>query len=521
MVTVFLLALPLAGLALLLIQPAWDVMWQHNPSHFWLVVGVALVAVLVGLIMGEAARKRRDPRVFLVSLAFLSASGFLALHALATPGVLLEGSNAGFDIATPVGLFVASLFAAGSAMDRITTAVSERVQQVFRLGVIGLLLAWAVVSLAGLPPLDDPHLVEEGQGWLVAIGVAGTVIYAVAAVLYLRIYRERRARLVLAVVATWVLLGESMLAVTVSRNWHLSWWEWHLLMAAAFVVTAVAVRNEYRRLDSVPATFSGLYLDSTLGRVDRERADAVKALVALDAPPGDVAARFGLSSDEAAVLIHAAQEIRKLDELFAPYLSSQLASRLRSDPETGRLGGETREVSVLFADLAGFTAFSERASSGEVVEMLNEYWSRTLPAVEANGGYVDSIAGDAVIVVFNVAGGEPDHPYRACVAARSFQTASAEVAAGHSNWPRFRIGVNTGAVTVASVGSTGRRSFTVIGDAVNIAARLQAEAAPGEVLIGETTRSALGARGTVEPVGELDLKGKELPVPAFRLIDVA
>jgi adenylate cyclase len=520
MLIVLLLVLPLAGLALLLIRPEWDVVWQHNPSHFWLVVGVALVAVLVGLVMGEAARKRRDPRVFLVSLAFLSASGFLALHALATPGVLLEGSNAGFDIATPVGLFVASLFAAGSGMDRITNAVSERTQQMLRLGVIGLLLAWAVVSLAGLPPLSEPQLVEAGEGWLVAIGVAGTLIYGVAAFLFLDVYRERRARLVLAVVATWVLLAESMLAVTVSRNWHLSWWEWHLLMAAAFVVTAIAVRNEYRRLDSVPATFSGLYLDSTLGRVDRQRADAVKALVALDATPGEVSERFGLSSDEAAVLTHAAQEIRRLDELFGPYLSAQLASRLRSNPETARLGGETREVSVLFADLAGFTSFSERASSGEVVEMLNEYWSRTLPAVEANGGYVDSIAGDAVIVVFNVAGDQPDHAYRACVAAMTFQQASGEVASRHPGWPRFRIGVNTGEATVASVGSLGRRSFTVIGDTVNTASRLQGEAAPGEVLIGEPTQVALGGRGVTEPAGELTLKGKDSPVSTFRLLEI-
>ena len=113
------------------------------------------------------------------------------------------------------------------------------------------------------------------------IGIAGMVLYGIAALRYVGIYRRRSVPLVLAIVATWVLLGEAMLAVTVSSNWHLGWWEWHVLMALAFLVAALAVRKEYRRQDSVPAAFSSLYLDSTLGRVDRERADAVKALSSL------------------------------------------------------------------------------------------------------------------------------------------------------------------------------------------------------------------------------------------------
>lgn len=516
--TAVLLVLPVAGLLLLLLRPEFDVMWQHNPSHFWLVVGVAVVAVLIGLVMGEAARRRRDLRVFLVSLAFLAASGFLALHALATPSVLLPGPNAGFDIATPVGLFVASVFAATSGLASSSSDVSDGVHQGLRFGLIGLLVAWAVVSLTRLPPLDDPSLVEAGEGWLVVIGVLGMALYGLAALRYLSLYRTRRTSLVLAVFATWVLLGEAMLAVTVSTNWHLSWWEWHVLMAAAFAVTAVAVRNEYRRQDSVPATFSGLYLDSTLGRVDSDRAQAVKALVALDDDAGDLAARFGLTGDEAAVLAHAAREVRRLDRLFAPYLSAQLAGSLRRDPDLARLGGDEREVTVLFADLAGFTAYSEQVEPGRVVGMLNEYWSRTLPLVEANGGFVDSIAGDAVIVVFNVAGDQPDHAVRACHAGMGLRQAGSEVTDAHPGWPRFRVGINTGNAIVGNVGSADRRSFTVIGDAVNVASRLQAAAEPGEVLIGQRTSRLAGDGIVAEPVGALDLKGKSEPVQVFRLV---
>lgn len=92
------LALSLApiGFVLLLAQPEWDVHWEDHRAHFWLVFSVALVCALLGLVMSEAASRRGDARVFLVGLAFLVSSGFLGLHALATPGVLLDGKNTGF-----------------------------------------------------------------------------------------------------------------------------------------------------------------------------------------------------------------------------------------------------------------------------------------------------------------------------------------------------------------------------------------------------------------------------------------
>ena len=103
-----LVTLPLAGLSLLLAAPTADVHWEHHPAHFWLVLGAAAISAIARLrhrgrgLAGAATR-----RLFLVSLAFLAAAGFLGLHALATPGVLLDGPNAGSSLATPVGLLVA------------------------------------------------------------------------------------------------------------------------------------------------------------------------------------------------------------------------------------------------------------------------------------------------------------------------------------------------------------------------------------------------------------------------------
>ena len=97
------LTIPLLGLGLLLARPEWELVWHHNPAHFWLVLSVAAVNAVLAHATGVAAGRRADARVLLVSYTFLTTAGFLGLHALATPGVLLDAPNAGFVIATPIG----------------------------------------------------------------------------------------------------------------------------------------------------------------------------------------------------------------------------------------------------------------------------------------------------------------------------------------------------------------------------------------------------------------------------------
>ena len=110
-------ALPMIGLWLLIARPEFDLTWEDHAAHFWLVLLTAAVNVGLALVVGEAAYRRSDARLYLVSLTFLCAAGFLALHALATPKVILEGANAGFVIATPIGVFIAGLFALASAVE--------------------------------------------------------------------------------------------------------------------------------------------------------------------------------------------------------------------------------------------------------------------------------------------------------------------------------------------------------------------------------------------------------------------
>jgi adenylate cyclase len=438
---VVLLALlaPLVGFLALLAIPSADLVWEHHPSHFWLVLGTAAIAAGLGWSIGVTARRRVDARLFLVSLAFVTAACFLGLHALATPGVLLAGPNTGFVIATPVGLLLASAFALWSSM-RLD---GDRARWVLaRTGLLdGIVIAavaiWGVWSLASLPGLQHSVPPETGSPGLWALAAPGITLYAIAFVRYLHLAHVRRSRLALAVAASWALLAEAMLAVTLARNWHVTWWEWHLLMLAAFAAVAIVARRlpESER-------FGDLYLDET--------------------------------------------------------------------------ASGTREVSVLFADLMGFTTFSEAHTSDEVQTILNTYFAAVVPAVQAEQGRVDRYIGDAVMATWNTGTEQPDHARRAARAAMAFQVAAEGVARTHPGWPRFRVGVNSGDATVGLLGGAGERGYTVLGDTVNLASRLEGLAPPGGVVIGNTTLAHLGS-ARVSSLGTTRVKGRDEPVSVWLL----
>jgi class 3 adenylate cyclase len=519
----------MAGLVLLLAEPRLDVMWEHHPSHFVLVLGVALVNVALGLATSEAARRRADTRLFLVSLALLSSAAFLALHALATPGVLLENPNSGFVVATPVGLLLGSCFAAASALelgDR-GTILLRRWQPWLRIGLAALVVAWAAVSLAGLPPLDRPPP-EEAPLALRALAPVGIALYGFAAVRYAMLYTRRRRTLPLTVTVAFILLAEAMVAVAVARSWHASWWEWHVLMAAAFGAILVGADLEYRRERSLSAAFGGLYLERTLETVERRYSDALAELVAAlagDEPLTPIIEGLrseGFNAEEVRILERSARELRRVDDLFRPYVGPLLAERLQREPELGRLGGAEVDASVLFADLAGFTSFSEGHGPSEVIEMLNGYWSLAVPAIaQREGGLIERFAGDAVMAVFNALGDQPDHAVRATRAGLALRDETERLAEEHPDWPRFRVGVNSGAVVVGNVGAGEQRSFTAIGDATNLAARIQAAAEPGQLLIGPQTYERVRDQVEAELLGALELKGKRDPTEVYAVVGLA
>jgi class 3 adenylate cyclase len=228
--------------------------------------------------------------------------------------------------------------------------------------------------------------------------------------------------------------------------------------------------------------------------------------------------REGASDEEVALLSEAAREVRRLDAAFRPYLPSVVSQGIRDvGPDRAPLGGEEREVSVVFADLAGFTTFSETRSPTEVITMLNEYWGAVVPVIDAAGGVIEHFAGDGVMAIFNAGGDQPDHARRAARAGLAITAAGRPVSQAHPQWPVFRVGVNTGTAVVGDVGSDARRSFAAIGDAINTAARLMAVGQPGDVVVGKATWDALGEERVGESLGAVMVKGKSARVEAWRL----
>ena len=437
-ITAVILTVPLLGLLLLLAQPALDLRWEHHPAHFWLVLITALLSAVLAYATGDAAGRRGDARLLYVSLAFLSSAGFLGLHALSTPGVLLDKPNTGFLIATPVGLAIGSVFAALSTAefsgDRAVRHV--RIGKRLRWALLGLMVLWAVWSLASLPPLDrPPKFAERFPLWL---AIPAVLLYAGSAVRYVQLWRRRPSLMLLAVPSALILLAESMVAIAFARNWHLSWWEWHVLMLLAFGLVALSARASWRE-----ERFAELYLPQTSA--------------------GD------------------------------------------------------REISVLFADLEGFTSFSETHEPDEVASMLNEYFAVAVPAVVAPyGGDVDRIIGDALMVTFNKRGDQPDHAHRAAGAGLALQKATLDLGNHHPEWPRFRVGINSGHVSVSLLGAEGGRTHTIIGDTVNIASRIESTAPIGGVAIGPDTKALLQDAVTT-PIGTLHLKGRQEPLQVYLL----
>jgi adenylate cyclase len=434
-------AVPLALLTLVRQQPQLDARWENHPAHFWLVLIAAAAAVALGYTVFAAACRRRDARLVLVSLAFVVSAGFLGLHALATPGVLL-GANPGFELATPVGLLVGGAFVAASGVE-LGRAASDRVVRRARLALGALVAAmalWATLSLARLPPLDGELAQEELNGWQTWLGVVGVLLYAAGSAGYARLYRRRGSRFLFAVTSGFALLAAAMIVIAFAENWRISWWEWHLLMLAAFLLIAAAARSEWHE-----ERFSALYLEQTLAGA--------------------------------------------------------------------------RDASVLFADLAGFTSYSERTDPAAVAEMLNAYFGKLVPALRDLGGDVHQLIGDAIMVVFNKDGDQPEHALLAARAGLALQVEAAAIAAAEPGWPRFRVGVNSGLVQAAVLGGeSGHRKHGLVGDTVNLAARLESEAPVGEVVIGAGTLERLPESATVRPLPRLRVKGKEEPVEAYVLV---
>ena len=211
---------------------------------------------------------------------------------------------------------------------------------------------------------------------------------------------------------------------------------------------------------------------------------------------------------------------RQVDDLLHRYLEPGVVDSIIADPTRGELGGVQMEVSVMFADLTGFTAFADRVEPAAAVALLNEAFAAAVPVVRAAGGTIVQFAGDAMMVIWNAPRAQPDHACLAARAAIGLQRATAHFAEDPAH-PRFRVGLNTGLALVGNIGTAELKDFSAIGDTTNLAARLQSFAAPGSIVIGPRTRELIGELATVRDLGLHELKGKAAPLPLYELLEMA
>jgi len=207
----------------------------------------------------------------------------------------------------------------------------------------------------------------------------------------------------------------------------------------------------------------------------------------------------------------------RVDALLRSYLSPDVAAALIEDPDRASLGGVEVDVTVLFADLGGYTPFAERATPTEVVEMLNAVFGAAVPVVLAEGGAVVQFMGDAMMAIFNAPSPQPDHALRAARSALRLQRVVGELPLAGTR-PRFRVGLNSGPAIVGNIGAAEIRNFLAIGDTTNLAARLQTYAPEGSVVMGAGTYDLIRSHAIVRPLGTPALKGKSQPVEVWELL---
>jgi adenylate cyclase len=253
-------------------------------------------------------------------------------------------------------------------------------------------------------------------------------------------------------------------------------------------------------------------LETTQEAVDRQVTELFRRMAG-DGTGGGLVDEF--KRLHAAVVEQAASR-----KTLASFVPQQLADRLAAHPETA-IEPQEVEVSVLFSDIRGFSALAERLPARVVATVIGKHLSAMAEVVLALGGMIDKFQGDAVMAVFGAPEPSSDHAERALLCAIAMQTRQTELNA--EGWDAdvpelgVGIGVNTGFVIAGTVGGGGRLEYTVVGDAVNIAQRLQSEADGGEIVAAASTVKA--SPGVVcEPIGPRYVKGREEPVEVFRVV---
>jgi len=214
------------------------------------------------------------------------------------------------------------------------------------------------------------------------------------------------------------------------------------------------------------------------------------------------------------------REKKQIRGLLERYVAPSVVEKLMAQPDAIALGGVRQRVTVIFADIRGFSDFSARAAPEVLIDVLNRHITVAVEAILAEEGTPDKFLGDAVMAYFNAPLPQPDHALRAVRAAWRICRAVDE---SHSQLPpasrlQFGVGVSTGEVLVGNIGAPQLMSFTVIGDVVNVSRRLQEQARGGQILICQQVYGLVQGYVEARSVGIIELKGHPQPEPVFEVV---
>jgi len=234
-----------------------------------------------------------------------------------------------------------------------------------------------------------------------------------------------------------------------------------------------------------------------------------------------IAAAITLSATLGFRFIVADKDKRFYKRTFGLYLDPAIVNQMAKTGETPKLGGEEREITVWFSDIAGYTSISERLEPHELVEFLNKYFDAMTSIVKEHGGFVDKYVGDAIIAVFGAPQSDPEHALHAVQSALACDKRLKELenSFGLPNGLTVtaRIGINTGKMLVGNIGSSKRLNYTVMGDAVNLAARIEGvnKMYGTTIMASDTTIAQCGDRIQVRELDIVRVKGKATPTTVY------
>lgn len=219
----------------------------------------------------------------------------------------------------------------------------------------------------------------------------------------------------------------------------------------------------------------------------------------------------------------AVEERRVIKNMFSRYLSTDIVQALTDNPELVRPGGAKRTATVFFADIRGYTSFSENKEPEYIIEILNEYFSQAVEVVIKHKGYIDKFIGDCIMAAWGVpVNSEEQDAVSAVSCAVEIQelvkSRDRTFFRGEASNLSIGVGMHTGRLVAGNLGSERRMDYSVIGDTVNVAARLEGVAGKGEVIITENTRDLIGDRFKLKELEPVKVKGKEKPIHIFSVL---